>query len=579
MQSVQLTIRNKSNYFVPDKDKTEITVLNPKSHRFRISKQYGYYQRLFYEFEYCNSCNGQVFFYTLTYSDRNVPFYEGQPCFDYNDLRSFVNGAFKKYITRYYHCQLKYFISAELGEGAGSRGYENNPHYHCLFFLTPIPGKESSYIKIKPTEFCHWVKYYWQGFDESVSWTDYREAKYGIAYPGENLGLVSDFRAVSYVVKYVTKDVGLVRREGFLKKVIFERYLQQVYDSEEYRLEFLHKVLLPKYSVFDYVDLPDPEAPCKNLSDIVSKYVEGFEEVEVTEEDFLRSFNFFLDTLSFELDYNDFCISVAEEFTRIELNNYRNRFCNKCRVSQGVGEYALNFIDKRDPLVRVPTKNGIEYKKICLYYYRKLYCYTVKDPYGIPLYVLNKDGIDFKVSRLPFNHNFLVNKVKSYRIMLDRTLFQDLQKEGSIPGFWSFDEFLELLNIDFNIDLYADYKLVYEGRYYSLIKSSEGFEYSQPSLDVVGDYRRFLSPSFYETDYLRNGATVFLQDDNKTLLPYCSHPVFCQLVSFFSMLDNLSVYFAQNKDNRQREIYEENKRIKKLFDKLRVKQYYSSFKF
>ena len=196
-----------AKYFKADHSKCFLTVSSPDTQTSRYIKQEGYQARLYWQFRYCQENDGQTFFYTLTYNDSAIPTYLGRNCFDYEDLRDIFTGGFRKMLLRKYGTTFKYFVGAELGEGAGKRGMENNPHYHVLFFLEDAKNPEYPYEKITPEAFRSLVKLYWQGFDETVNgeFFDYRTAKYGIAKEGDYCGLVLDFRAISYVSKYVTK--------------------------------------------------------------------------------------------------------------------------------------------------------------------------------------------------------------------------------------------------------------------------------------------------------------------------------------------------------------------------------------
>lgn len=60
----------------------------------KVNKIQSYETRLYYEYLNCTNNDGQVFFFTLTYNDAHVPKYDGQPCFDYFDLRGLVTGGF-----------------------------------------------------------------------------------------------------------------------------------------------------------------------------------------------------------------------------------------------------------------------------------------------------------------------------------------------------------------------------------------------------------------------------------------------------------------------------------------------------
>lgn len=174
----------------------------------------------------------------------------GFNCFDYEDLRDLLTGGFRKYLLRHYGTTFKYFIGAELGDGKGSRGMHNNPHYHVLFFLESANNPKYPYKVISPTDFRHLVRNYWQGFDEATDgYRDYNEAKYGIAREGENDGLVTDFRACAYVSKYVCKDAKLKRNESKVESQIKMREMKKFkFTEESYKLYFQSHI----YEMFNF---------------------------------------------------------------------------------------------------------------------------------------------------------------------------------------------------------------------------------------------------------------------------------------------------------------------------------------
>lgn len=153
-------------------------------------------------------------FYTLTYNDDHLPKYFGIPCFDYDDLRDFLTGGFRKKLLREYGSTFKYFVGAELGDGKGKRGLHNNPHYHALLFIESAHNSRFPYKKITEKELTHLVRLYWQGFDEDATgFQPYEDAKYGMVGISDEGALVNDFRGEKYCAKYVTKDVNLRKRK------------------------------------------------------------------------------------------------------------------------------------------------------------------------------------------------------------------------------------------------------------------------------------------------------------------------------------------------------------------------------
>lgn len=184
-----MVIPNPTKYFDPARSKDFLKVPDSNSFYAKRSKIEDYETRLYYEFLDTKRKGGQTFFYTLTYNNKSLPRFHGYPCFNYADLRYLTTGGFVKKLERDYNYKLRYCITCELGEGQGKRGYHNNPHYHCLFFLTPISYPA---VPIKATAFRSLVREYWQG----AEYIRYEKAKFGICKPGKfDLGEVNSFRA------------------------------------------------------------------------------------------------------------------------------------------------------------------------------------------------------------------------------------------------------------------------------------------------------------------------------------------------------------------------------------------------
>ena len=182
-----IRLKNRTLYFSPGKDRTHVVFGSSRSYCSVRSKIEGYESRLYWQFKYCQDFGGQTFFYTLTYNNQSIPNHYGTYCFDYEHLRDLLTGGFRKFLLRKFGTSFKYFIGAELGEGKGSRGLHNNPHYHILFFLQSACNPKFAYRKITPIEFRHLVRLYWQGFDEDVTgFRSYKTAKYGSVKEGEN---------------------------------------------------------------------------------------------------------------------------------------------------------------------------------------------------------------------------------------------------------------------------------------------------------------------------------------------------------------------------------------------------------
>ena len=586
---------NRTNYFDPDKDKIKVRFASAKSNQSRVSKIEGYQCRLYWEFKYCQDHDGQTFYYTLTYNNKNLPRYDGMPCFDYRDLVYLLNGGFKKKLLRSYGTLFKYFVGAELGEGAGKRGMSNNPHYHVLFFLRPAGSDKYPYKKISPDEFRHLVRHYWQGFDQDTDgWHSFKSAKYGIAKEGKYVGLVQNYQACTYVSKYVTKDVRLYKFERSLRKELTLRYDFELADLEDTFNSFLLQVVYPKYAtpsrlifnpdgkyVYHFDDFV--ETPVELFSKVAPDHYRNYVDSVLTEEIPIKIITHgIIHECNLMAEYRDFFAKYVKDFVSDKVSEFRNVYSNKCRISHGVGDYALRFID--DPLrpqLKIPDKHGWKFRNVNLYYYRKLFTEVVKDVYGNPVRVLTPLGIEYKSKNLPVQILSLVNKTESYLQVLNKDLYNkiyesDVNSSNRIP-YWEYKKLLNDSDKSLIINRYAEYKLVYEDRFFKIpdVRLDSSFDF--PRIDPVADYIRFLQPSYFMVSYSPDRLNIFLEDDCKGYLSYLQHPYFLAYSRLFGVFDIVSDYLFCQKDKQKEEYSEKIRNVRKVHALRSLDTYYKQF--
>ena len=572
-----LRILNPTKYFDPSKDKTHVRFPSPSSYRFQKMKVESFEARLYWQYRYCASLGCKTFFYTLTYNDENLPFKYGKPCFDYEDLRDLFTGGFRKQLLRKYGQTFKYFVGAELGCGEGERGLGNNPHYHILFFLEPANNPRFTFKQIPALEFRHLIRMYWQGFDQSDGFLDYRKCKYGIAKEGsENFGEVIDYRAVAYCAKYVTKDVRLKMREVDILKLLRFRYHVQLQKDLDFHRKFFKDVLKPLFFVND---ISDAESLVRLLPEI-TEFANRFHDltpIEVFDNDetFVKSVKLVCRFHHLWKEYFNFLNKEVDERCRKDINEWRNRYCNKPRISQNVGIYALNFIeDLANPRIEILTKKGKRMRLLPLYLYRKLFTgvvYPVERFFNgkfyqtNPIRVLNRDGINYKLSQLDKNIQRLSDKTKSLfeLVVNDRSLFQMmLASDVNTECHYSFEDFkfrLSKLKVDFHEDYiykqYAVYKLVYEDRCFE-------FNGDFPLLHYKLDYERFLIPSIFSVPRSDLALECFVEDIPKNYMYYETHPDFLRFAGIFAVFNLVSDYFAVQADIKAENEKKERDRIR-----------------
>lgn len=586
-------LRNNTKYFNPDTDKAYNTFGSPESYQSRRIKIEGYETRLYWQFRYCNEHNGQTFFYTLTYNDANMPNHYGINCFDYEDLRDLLTGGFRKQLLRKYGTTFKYFIGAELGDGKGERGLHNNPHYHILFFLEDAKNERFPYKVISPVDFRHLVRLYWQGFDEDTDGRrDYRtECKYGIAREGENIGLVTDFRAVQYVSKYVCKDVALKQGEKKVERKVRMKIKNDGKLSIEILESFFDEVL------FEYFNIPlDAKHTAWQMNEIelvehcLPHFFDLYDDLGLPRDGFPKSAAAWSIIYNYDLwsDYRKFKKTKIEEKVRLALNEWRNRYCNKCRISHGVGDYALDFIgDEMEPVFQVPSKRGFKNRPISMYYYRKLYTKVIIDDAGSPIRVLNDLGIKYKLSRLDKQIEKKIEVAKNnLSLIVDNSELFEKMRDSDINTEVSmhFSDFLERLNyllkennIEEILRRYAEYKLVYEDRFFSFDTYGDYSVCNFPELDLYEDYSRFLVPSIYSVSRSDLRLATFLESPSKDYLSYYQHPYFLRFIGIFNILDMCADYFFVQGDDKAQSEAEEVAATKRFHNKEKVKEFYKQF--
>lgn len=584
---------NNTKYFEPGRSRLYNTFSSNASYRSRKIKIEGYETRLYWQFRYCQDVNGQVFYYTLTYNDKSIPKFYGVNCFDYEDLRYLLTGGFYQYLRRNYGTKLRYFVGAELGDGKGSRGMHNNPHYHCLFFLEPDKEPLCPYQKISSVDFRHLVRLYWQGFDQDTDgYKDYREAKFGIAKEGDDLGLVSDYRACAYCAKYVIKDVKLVRSEDKIAHYV-RFYTNKVYKgSYQSYLDYyrLNRSLLDSHllSIF-------PRSAFVFADEL------GFELCD-SQPEFQGDLYKLVKKLDLYEDYCSFVRKHVQEKVDEVLNFYRNRYCNKCRISQGIGKYALSHIDDlKNPSVQVPCKKGFKNRPLPLYLYRKLYTDVVKvdecvvTPRGTrkvrthsSVRVLNDLGIDLKLSMLPKYISKVAEQARNNlsHLLGDSALYESMrQSDVNSNVTMSYDSFttrLVELQSEYSLDeilkRYAEFKVVYQDRFFPFQDSGSGPGPCLPVLDLENDYKRFLTSSIVTVSRSDLRLSSFVESDMAGYIPYLAHPYFLRLYSLFAVFDLCADYLFVQTDNKEQDEANRIAEIKRFHNKRKLVEFYSQFK-
>lgn len=597
-----IRLKNRTKYFNPDLSRTHVTFASPYSYQSRKIKIEGYETRLYWQYRYCEAHDGQTFFYTLTYNDAAMPKYAGINCFDYEDLRDLLTGGFRKYLLRHYGTSFRYFIGAELGDGKGERGLHNNPHYHVLFFLEPANNERYPYERISPEDFRHLVRKYWQGFDEDTDgYRDYNTAKYGIAREGENCGLVTDYRACCYCAKYVTKDVKLKKAEHKVEKYSRFRHMKSYkFTSKSYE-DFFDEFIQSNYSI--PADFSGKEYLYKwhelvrhLLGDKAFEFEDsiGIEPIEASK---ACDTMMIIKKLHLYEDYCKFCRAKVDVQVHDDLVTYRNRYCNKCRISQQVGDYALKFItDYMNPTVQIPSKKGFKNRPLPMYLYRKLYTDVISTDevtrrgtikHHSPIRVLNDLGVAYKVCRLDEQIKKKAEAAENdfNTLINDERLFERMRESDiNIDVYQHYNDFQRMTNrlIENNslkdiFKRYAEYKLIYEDRFLPVPCMGHFDDSDFPAIDIYDDYSRFIRPSIFTTTRSDLRLDTFLESDCPGYIPYSQHPYFLRYIGIFHILDMCADYWFIKGDDKAQKEAEDIAAVKRFHDREKLKEFYANF--
>lgn len=184
----------------------------------RKRQRHDWYVRCFFQWlETKDVHNGITLYVTLTYRNDTLPFYNHIPCFDKKDIQDFLK-RFRITLQRQFNVGLKnvkYFICSEYGE-------KGRPHYHGLIFI-PRPCSPSDVYRIKNI-----VRSTWQN-----GFVNFGRKLANI----QTAGLVQSPAALSYVCKYISKDmyfpfdkvVDSAQRPFHLQSQHFGEYMVEYY--------------------------------------------------------------------------------------------------------------------------------------------------------------------------------------------------------------------------------------------------------------------------------------------------------------------------------------------------------------
>lgn len=206
--------------------------------------------RLWHELDYTNNHGGTAVFLTFTYNDEHLPLIEVNgskiPCFNHQDVKTFLNRLKIRMYRMYGKNSYKYFIAMEYGKNT------KRQHLHGLFTLASCVD--------------------WKVFTELCRdlWSDKgymfpKRDKYGRYVKDDGTDDTPLIRSIVkgciYVSKYVTKDLSYYDIPSVDAAIKFDKAFARKFGPRHYQSNNLG------ISILDKVNLADNEAVVSFLSD------------------------------------------------------------------------------------------------------------------------------------------------------------------------------------------------------------------------------------------------------------------------------------------------------------------------
>lgn len=492
--------------------------------KYMYSRRREFKQRLHFEYEHAKAVGGRAYAWTLTYNDKNVPNFDGINVHDYRDVKRFLN-SLNTFFTRNYGVRVEYAVFCELGEQKGKRSAFGNPHYHILVFFLPVPAENKYFNKLryennsivlpKDKEITDMAKYYWQGgqrvrtsdnrvcYDVNNNWLTARfgALHYSVKRNAGPYGRVTSESAISYCIKYCTKDVRKVNA--------YQRCYEKMYEYAHSKFylwfhDYLHK--FHNDSIEEYSKLSTQE-----------KY-EGM------------------------YTYLQFCMYVTMESLKA---HYTTHHSVKPRSSKNVGHYEdIKHLIREDGTFPMPNRRGVvSFVPLKGYFFRKHYFEVVReynDKYELQNYYRPRESyIKYRIANLEKAQAFLKKKCidtlqqidgfYAYPFRLDEHKTLSEPAQYLCKSIESYAEFVRLLptSLEDFTNKYVLYKSIYEHRPLNA-------DMSLLDLDPVKDYETFLLDDFCAEHRLYHIDTKQID--------YSNHIEFKQLVPYFNYIDALADY-------------------------------------
>lgn len=336
--------------------------------------------RMHFEYKRCLDAGGLVYFVTFTYNDDGVFKFRGRNFLFNSHIRYLFNKSrFPRYIKSHGY-SFKYASFGELGDGKGVRGFNNNPHYHCLIFLMPTSSCDNFYHS--EYNFLSLCSDCWNSDVNSLS-KSFKSLNRGSVSYSSSGACVSSEKCFAYCSSYCVKGLSdtsyssrlryLFKRVAFV--TLFHLFRDLSYESSlrdliyPYSDDFLLKFIRLHKSDFGIdFDGSDPAVFLSHcFGSSLSSFFSGLVGLPLLT--LCQSSSFFISKLFDRI----MDLPLFRYFFSYLMSIHSVRYF----LSKGLGSNGLDYIDKDNFLMDVSFFHSFSAPRINLpsYYFRK-FCFS-----------------------------------------------------------------------------------------------------------------------------------------------------------------------------------------------------------
>lgn len=474
----------KSYTYDPFLSKSSFDLPDSSDDSYLRSQYFSVMCRLLFEYKYINENHGLCYFVTFTYNDSSVFHLDGMNVLYNYHIREFFNKSIFLRRMSQHGYRFRYACFSELGDGKGKRGFDNNPHYHCLVFLVPDNCCDLFYHN--DSNFLNLCNKCWNSNFGTVS--SYRDLSRGIVSYSKSGAVVNSPKCFQYCSSYCVKKLSDFSYSKSLKQYLYKSTFYTLMSFFSYVPQKSQRYIYPSVYTSDFIVKFLRRFNSSygfNFPNISSALLASFEECSVLPLDVQHIVDY---CAASEFVHSPLVRSLMN--TKLFLSFFRylcSLHCPSYSLSHSLGEYGLNFITS-DYRLDVSSFEVLKLKSVRIpsYFYRKFFydtfCIDVK-----------KGKTYVSVSNANYK-SYLLSFYSSERfVAYCDTVYSN--RFSFINYLSEHDEFLVSVFKSIPIHVFVKYfPLRYRSYHRSCPPDLFGFGFQLPFLDIVHSQETFMIP-------------------------------------------------------------------------------------